>query len=89
MPITPGSTAKRKIRLRQEARRTPVAPPDDTVDQELQRDGEDHVEAGPATAVSAAFGLLARPGAAPQSIEALNEAISAGWAGETPPSGKR
>ncbi len=36
----------------------------------------------PGTAALAVFGMLARPGTAPRSIEDLNEAVAAGWAGE-------
>ena len=82
MPITLTVTAKGQITLRKEVLEHLGARPGDRVDVDLLQDGCLRLRAKRGTPSSAVFGMLARPGTAPRSIEDLNEAAAAGWAGE-------
>ena len=82
MSITLTVTAKGQITLRKEVREHLGAQPGDKVDVDLLPGGRIHVQAKRGTPVSAVFGMLARPDTRARSIEELNEAAAAAWAGE-------
>ncbi len=82
MTITLTVTAKGQITLRKEALEHLGARPGDKVDVDLLGGGSLRLRAKRGTPASAVFGMLARPGTAPRSIEDLNEAAAGGWAGE-------
>ena len=82
MPITLTVTAKGQITLRKEVLEHLGVRPGDKVDVDLLKDGRMQVRAKPGKSVTAIFGMLAKPGTPRRSIEELNEAAAAGWAGE-------
>ena len=82
MAITLTVTAKGQITLRKEVLEHLGVGPGDKVDADLLKDGRMQVRAKRGTSVAAVFGMLARPGTPPRSIEDLNESAAAGWAGE-------
>lgn len=82
MAITLTVTAKGQITLRREVLQHLGARPGDKVDVDLVPDGRLQLRTKQRTPVTAVFGMLARAGTPPHSIEELNEAASAGWAGE-------
>lgn len=82
MPITLTVTAKGQITLRKEVLEHLGVRPGDRVDVDLLGDGRMQVRARPGKSVASVFGMLARPGTSRRSIEELNEAAAAGWAGE-------
>ena len=82
MPITLTVTAKGQITLRKEVLEHLGVRPGDRVDVDLLKDGRMQVRAKPGKPAAAIFGMLARPGTRRRSIEELNEAAAAGWAGE-------
>ena len=82
MPITLTVTAKRQITLRKEVLDRLVVRPGDGVDADLLKHGRLQVSAKRRQSVTTLFGILAKPGQPPRSIEDLNEAAAAGWAGE-------
>ncbi|MCY3744905.1 MAG: AbrB/MazE/SpoVT family DNA-binding domain-containing protein [Acidobacteria bacterium] len=82
MAITLTVTAKGQITLRREVLQHLGARPGDKVDVDLVPDGRLQLRTKQRTPVTAVFGMLAQPGTPPHSIEELNEAASAGWAGE-------
>jgi AbrB family looped-hinge helix DNA binding protein len=82
MAITLTVTAKGQITLRREVREHLGARQGDTVDVDLLPDGKVLLRTTPAAPISSLFGILAKPGTPRRSIEELNEAAAAGWAGE-------
>ncbi len=52
------------------------------VDVDLLENGQMRLQAKRGKPIESIFGLLAEPGTRPRSIEELNEATAAGWAGE-------
>ena len=82
MPITLTVTAKGQITLRKEVLEHLGVRPGDKVDADLLNDGRLQVRAKRGRSVTTVFGMLAKPGQPPRSIEDLNEATTAGWAGE-------
>ena len=82
MPVTLTVTAKGQITLRKEVLEHLGVRPGDKVDADLLKDGRMQVRAKRGKSVSTVFGMLAKPGQPPRSIEDLNEATAAGWAGE-------
>ena len=82
MPITLTVTAKGQITLRKEVLEHLGVRPGDKVDADLLNDGRLQVRAKRGKSVTTVFGILAKPGQPPRSIEDLNEATAAGWAGE-------
>ena len=82
MPITLTVTAKGQITLRKEVLEHLGVRPGDKVDVDLLKDGRMQVRAQPGKPASTIFGMLAKPGTPRRSIEELNEAAAAGWAGE-------
>jgi AbrB family looped-hinge helix DNA binding protein len=82
MAITLTVTAKGQITLRRKVLEHLGVRPGDKVDVDLLRDGRMQVRAKPGKSVTTIFGMLARPGTPRRSIEELNEAAAAGWAGE-------
>ncbi|MDO6415450.1 AbrB/MazE/SpoVT family DNA-binding domain-containing protein [Sphingomonas sp. BIUV-7] len=76
-------TAKGQITLRQELLRHMQIAPGQQIDVAEMPDGELRLRAVRNTGkISDAFGMLKRSGRKPVSIEDMNEAIAAGWAGE-------
>lgn len=82
MAITLTVTAKGQITLRREVLVHLGVRPGDKVDVDLLNDGRMQVRARPGKSVATIFGMLAKPGTPRRSIEELNEATAAGWAGE-------
>ena len=82
MAITLTVTAKGQITLRREALEHLGVRPGGKLDVDLLRGGRMQVRARPGKPVTTLFGMLAKPGTPPRSIEELNEAVAAGWAGE-------
>ena len=82
MAITLTVTAKGQITLRREVLEHLGVRPGDKVDVDLLKDGRMRVQAKPGKSVTTIFGMLAKPGTPRHSIEELNEAAAAGWAGE-------
>ncbi len=56
--------------------------PSDKIDVDLLRDGRMQVRAKPGKPVTTIFGMLATSPTRRRSIEELNKAAAAGWAGE-------
>ena len=81
MAITLTVTAKGQIILRKEVREHLGARQGDKVDVHLLPDGQVLLRARPGKPISSIFGMLAKPGTRRHSIEELNEAAAAGWAG--------
>ena len=52
------------------------------MDVDLLPDGQVLLRAKPGEPISSVFGMLAEPGTRRRSVEELNEAAAAGWAGE-------
>ena len=82
MPVTLTVTAKGQITLRKEVLEHLGVRPGDKVDADLLKDGRLQVRAKRGKSVTTIFGMLAKPGQPRHSIEDLNEAAAAGWAGE-------
>ncbi|MCY4600408.1 MAG: AbrB/MazE/SpoVT family DNA-binding domain-containing protein [Acidobacteria bacterium] len=82
MPVTLTVTAKGQITLRKEVLEHLGVRPGDKVNADLLKDGRLQVRAKHGKSVTTIFGMLAKPGQPPRSIEDLNEATAAGWAGE-------
>lgn len=82
MPITLTVTAKGQITLRKEVLEHLGVRPGDRVDVDLLKAGQMQVRAKPGRSVATIFGMLARAGTSRRSIEDLDEAAAAGWAGE-------
>lgn len=82
MPFTLTVTAKGQITLRREVLEHLGVRPGDKVDADLLNNGRLQLRAKRRKSVTAVFGMLAKPGQPPRSIEDLNEATAAGWAGE-------
>ncbi len=82
MPVTLTVTAKGQITLRKEVLEHLGVRPGDKVDADLLKDGRLQVRAKRGKSVSTVFGMLAKPGQPPRSIDDLNDATAAGWAGE-------
>ena len=82
MPVTLTVTAKGQITLRKEVLEHLGVRPGDKVDADLLKDGRLQVRAKRGKSVTTIFGMLAKPGQPPRSIDDLNDATAAGWAGE-------
>lgn len=82
MSITLTVTAKGQLTLSREVREHLGAHTGDKVDVDLLPNGRVQLKAKERSPISDVFGMLAEPDAPPISIEELNEAIAAGWAGE-------
>ena len=82
MAITLKVTAKGQITLRRKVLEHLGVRPGDKVDVDLLKDGRIRVQAKLGNSVTTVFGMLAKPGTPQRSIEELNEATAAGWAGE-------
>lgn len=89
MPITLTVTAKGQITLRKEVLEHLGVRPGDKVDADLLQGGRLQVRAKRRKSVTTVFGMLAEPRQPPRSIEDLNEATAAGWAGEREEHGRR
>ena len=81
MPITLTVTAKGQITLRKEVLEHLGVRPGDKVDVDLLKDGGLQVRGKHGRLVESIFGMLKRPATPARSIEELNEAAAAGWAG--------
>ena len=82
MPLTLTVTANGQIRLSREVLEHLGVRPGDKVDADLLNNGRSQLRAKRRKSATAVFGILAKPGQPPRSIEDLNEATAAGWAGE-------
>lgn len=82
MAITLTVTTKGQITLRKEVREHLGAHQGEKVDVALLPDGQVLLRAKPGKPISNIFGMLAESGTRPRSVEELNEAATAGWAGE-------
>ena len=82
MTITLTVTAKGQITLGKEALEHLGVQPGGKVDVDLLRGGRMRLRASRGKPIETIFGLLAKPGTRPRSIEELNEATAAGWAGD-------
>ena len=82
MTITLTVTAKGQITLGKEALEHLGVRPGGKVDIDLLRGGRMRLRASRGKPIETIFGLLAEPGTVPRSIEELNEATAAGWAGD-------
>ena len=82
MAISLTVTAKGQITLRKQVLEHLGVRPGDRVDIDLLNGGRMQVRAKRGKSVATIFGMLARPGKPPHSIDDLNEAAAAGWAGE-------
>ena len=83
MTITLTVTANGQITLSKEVLEHLGVQPGGKVAVDLLRDGQMRLRASPGRPIEEIFGLLAKPGTRPRSIEELNEATAAGWAGES------
>ena len=82
MSITLTVTAKGQITLRKEVLAHLGVRPGDKLDVDLLADGRMQLRSKRGTPAAAVFGMLAKPGTPRLSIEALNEIVASGWAGE-------
>ena len=82
MSITLTLTANGEIALTREVLEHLGAQPGDTLHVDLLPGARMHLRAKPGTPASNVFGMLARPDTPAKSVEELNEAAAAGWAGE-------
>ena len=83
MAITLNVTAKGQITLGKEVLEHLGVQPGGKVDVDLLRNRQMRLRASPGRPITEIFGLLAKPGTVPRSIEELNEAAADGWAGKT------
>lgn len=82
MTVTLTVTAKGQITLRKEVREHLGVRQGDTVNVDLLPNGQVLLRAKSGEAISSIFGMLAEPGTRQHSVEELNDAAAAGWAGE-------
>ena len=82
MAITLTVTSKGQITLRKEVLAHLGARPGDKLDVDLLADGRMQLRPKRGKSVATVFGMLARPGGPRLSVEEMNEAAAAGWAGE-------
>jgi len=82
MSITLTVTAKGQITLRKEVLAHLGVRPGDKLDVDLLADGRMQLRSKRGTSAAAVFGMLAKPGARPLSVEEMNEIVASGWAGE-------
>ena len=82
MSITLTVTSKGQITLRKEVLAHLGVRPGDKLDVDLLADGRMQIRSKRGTSAAAVFGMLAKPGTPPLSIEQMNEIAAAGWAGE-------
>lgn len=82
MSITLTVTAKGQITLRKEVLAHLGVRPGDKLDVDLLADGRMQLRPKRGKPVTGVFGMLAGPGTPRLSVEEMNEAAAAGWAGE-------
>ena len=82
MTITLTVTAKGQITLRKEVLRHLGVQPGDKLNVDLLKDGRMQIRPKRGKSAETIFGMLAKPGMPPLSIDELNETAAAGWAGE-------
>ena len=82
MTITLTVTAKGQITLRKEVCEHLGARQGDKVDVDLLPNGQVLLRAKSGEPISRIFGMLVEPKTRPRSVEELNDAAAAGWAGE-------
>ena len=82
MPITLTVTTKGQITLRKEVLAHLGVRPGDKLDVDLLAKGRMQVRAKRGKAVESVFGMLRRPRTTSLTIDELNEAAAAGWAGK-------
>jgi AbrB family looped-hinge helix DNA binding protein len=83
MGITLTVTAKGQVTLRKEVLQHLGIEPGDRLEVDLLPEGRLQVRAKSGKPLSRLYGILKRPGQPRLSIEEINEAAAAGWAGET------
>jgi AbrB family looped-hinge helix DNA binding protein len=82
MGITLTVTAKGQVTLRKEVLQHLGVQPGDRLEIDLLPDGRLQLRAKPGKPISRLFGALKRQGQPTLSIEEINQATAAGWAGE-------
>lgn len=82
MPVTVTVTSKGQVTLRKEVLEHLGARPGDRLEVELLPSGRIEARTKRGTPASKLFGMLKRPGEPARTIEDINEAAAAGWAGE-------
>lgn len=82
MTISLTVTAKGQITLRKTVLEHLGVRPGDRVDVDLLKDGRMQVRAKRGKPVSSIFGMLSSCSTSHRSVEELNDAAAAGWAGE-------
>ena len=82
MTITLTVTAKGQITLRKEVLKHLGVQPGDKLNVDLLKDGRMQIRPKRGTSAETIFGMLAKPGMSPLSIDELKETAAAGWAGE-------
>lgn len=75
-------TTKGQVTLRKEVLAHLGVEAGDRIVAELMPEGDVRLRAKPKAPVSSLFGLLARPGEKPASLDEIEDAARAGWAGE-------
>lgn len=75
-------TSKGQITLRKEVLKHLGVKPGDKLDVDLLNGGRMQLQSRQGTPISTVFGLLKRPNGPRLSIEQINDATAAGWAGE-------
>jgi AbrB family looped-hinge helix DNA binding protein len=82
MPVTVTVTSKGQVTLRKEVLEHLGARPGDRLEVELLPAGRIEARTKRGAPASSLFGMLKRPGERARTIEEINEAAAAGWAGE-------
>lgn len=82
MPVTVTVTAKGQVTLRKEVLEHLGAKPGDRLEVELLPSGRIEARTKPGRSVSSIFGMLKRSGEPARTIEEIDDAAGAGWAGE-------
>ena len=82
MTITLTVTAKGQITLRKEVLKHLGVQPGDKLNVDLLQDGRMQLRPKRGTSAATIFGMLAKRGMSPLSIDELEEIAAAGWAGE-------
>lgn len=82
MTTTLTVTAKGQVTLRKKALEHLGVRPGDRLEMDLLPDGRLQLRSRRRHPISSIFGILARPGTKPLTIEEMNEIIADGWAGK-------
>jgi len=82
VPITLTVTSKGQVTFRKEVLEHLGVRPGDRLEIELLPAGRIQARAEPGRPVSSIFGMMKRPGERAMTIDEINDASAAGWAGE-------